>query len=108
MVLIVDDHDDTRQVLRMLLKLDGREVHEARDGVEALAVLRNLLPRRPQVIILDVMMPKMDGVQTLREIVSDPDLRDIPVLMFSADSRSDRINEALSLGAKDYVPKGRE
>ena len=81
-VLIADDDPDLRESLRLLLELHGHDVDEARNGEEALR--RLAAGRRPCVIVLDLMMPVMDGWQFRRAQLQDPALAPIPVLVISA------------------------
>jgi CheY-like chemotaxis protein len=82
-VLIVEDNAETRDVLKMLLEINGYDVALACDGAEALDHLR---ARRPvSLIILDLRMPVMDGWTFLREVQSDPQLAALPVIAFSAN-----------------------
>jgi DNA-binding response OmpR family regulator len=98
-VLVVDDDEDIRVLLRELLKRAGFEVHEESNG---LAALRTFHSRRPDLVILDVAMPEMDGWQTLERI---RELSDVPVLMLTAkDAEADRVR-GLRGGADDYVTK---
>jgi CheY-like chemotaxis protein len=81
-ILIADDDPDLRESLRLLLELNGHSVDEARNGAEA---MRQLDPAHPPcVILLDLMMPVMDGWQFRRELLQNPALADIPVLIISA------------------------
>src|SRR5579884_324068 len=98
-VLVVDDDDDIRQLLRELLQRAGYDVDEASDGRTA---LRRLFESPPALVILDVSMPEMDGYQTLERI---RDLSDVPVLMLTARSQELEKVRGLSAGADDYVAK---
>jgi CheY-like chemotaxis protein len=102
MLLIVDDHADTRSVLIKLLRRDGYEAVGADCGDAALETLKTL---KPQLIILDCHMPDMDGLTVLHMLREDARLRDIPVIMFSA-ADGDEAQQALRLGAKDFIRKG--
>ena len=98
-VLVVDDDRATRELLDRFLRREGFTVHAASDGATGLALARTLKPR---VVLLDVMMPQMDGWSVLSAIKSDPDLAATPVIMVSF------VNEqslASSLGASDYLIK---
>ena len=98
-VLVVDDEDDVRSLVRRLLQNAGYNVAEAPDGR---AGLRSLHSRPPDLVILDVSMPGLDGWATLERI---RDLSDVPVLMLSArDAELDKVR-ALQAGADDYVTK---
>ena len=98
-VLVVDDDPTVLILLAKTLEKEGYRVISARNGVEALALARE---HRPQAITLDVLMPRMDGWGTLKELKADAELRDIPVIMVTM------LNErgmAIPLGAADYMTK---
>jgi DNA-binding response OmpR family regulator len=98
-VLVVDDEPMVREVVANYLEVDGFEVHEAADGDEALAWLRD---HRPELVVLDVMLPGIDGIALLRHIRRDGDT---PVILLTARAEEvDRI-VGLELGADDYVVK---
>jgi DNA-binding NarL/FixJ family response regulator len=99
-LVIVDDAERTRELLRRLAELDGRfeVVGEAADGVEA---LRRVRAEEPDVVLLDVRMPQMDGIDALEEIKQDA--LETRVVMYSADST--RRREALDAGADAWVDK---
>jgi two-component system chemotaxis response regulator CheY len=83
-VLVVDDDRDIRDVLTDALEAEGYRVVTAVDGLDALTWLR-ARTARPCVILLDLMMPRMDGIQFRTEVLNDPDLALIPVVVLSAD-----------------------
>jgi CheY-like chemotaxis protein len=85
-VLIVEDDADLREMMCLLLAHEGFEAEAVGDGAAALDRLRSAAPR-PQLILLDLMMPRMDGWQFCREKASDPSLADIPVIVLSAVRR---------------------
>jgi CheY-like chemotaxis protein len=88
-VLLVEDDEDTREVLRLILESDGIEVAVARDGLDALTrigQLREQDPRSPSVIVLDYMMPRCSGPQFRQRQLADPDIADVPVILVSAVS----------------------
>lgn len=98
-ILVADDEAEIRDVLRLYLEKDGYEVAEAADGAEAMERLRK---EKPDLAILDVMMPGLDGYRVLRNIRED---NNIPVIMLSAkDTDSDKIL-GLDMGADDYITK---
>ena len=101
MILVVDDHADTRLVLIRLLKASGYEATGVCDGVRALHFLQT---HRPELIILDCHMPCLDGFGVLRAVRSDAALADLHVLMFSADPAAEE--HALRLGAQGFILKG--
>ena len=103
-VLVVDDEADIRELVRINLELDGHAVDVAVDGKDA---LRRLREAPPDIVILDVMMPGMDGWQVLTEVKSDPDpaLSGVPVIMLTARSDDvDRIRGGIE-GAVRYITK---
>lgn len=105
LVLVVDDDPDLRTVTALQLGAEGFEVIEAADGEQCLALALN---QRPDVILLDVLMPVMDGRKVLDELRAQPETRTIPVIFFSAlGSIDDRI-EGLERGAIDYIVKPAE
>ncbi len=101
-VLVVDDLAANRTVLATRLLHLGLTVEVASDGRDA---LRKLAAERFDLVFLDVMMPVMNGFETLRCIKVDPGLRDIPVLMISAFGEIASVVRCLELGAEDYLPK---
>ncbi len=99
-ILVVDDDRAVRESLRRSLSFNGYNVLLAEDGVEALDVITN---DRPDAVILDVMMPRLDGLEVCRRLRSAGD--DLPVLVLTArDSVSERV-AGLDAGADDYLPK---
>jgi DNA-binding response OmpR family regulator len=100
--LIVDDEPDLRELVRYNLESGGFEVIEAADGETALALARSA---QPEAIVLDVMLPGLDGLEILRRLRGNPQTRDIPIILLTAKGEeSDRI-VGLELGADDYVVK---
>lgn len=86
-VLLVEDDEDTREVLRLILEADGIEVAVARDGLDALSrigQLREQDPSSPSVIVLDYMMPRCSGPQFRQKQLADPRIADVPVILVSA------------------------
>ncbi|MCC5950450.1 MAG: response regulator [Nitriliruptoraceae bacterium] len=101
-VLIADDDEDIRAYLDITLGLAGYEVIQAGDGVEAVEHARH---RRPDVIILDVMMPRMDGLEALRRLREDARTSNIPVLLLTARVQKSDAITGLDSGADDYITK---
>ena len=99
LVLVVDDDEDIRVLVRTLLERAGATVHEAGDGRSA---LREFHARRPDLVVLDVQMPELDGWQVLERI---RDLSDVPVLMLTARGQELERVRGLQGGADDYVVK---
>jgi len=100
-VLIVDDSEAFRRLNAEILKMDGHQVLMARDGRETLDLVRS---ERPDVILLDIMMPGLDGFDVCRELKGDPATRDTMVVMVTALSESARYR-AIQAGADGYVTK---
>jgi CheY-like chemotaxis protein len=100
--LIADDHVDTRVVLKHYLEAYGFDVCEAADGADALEMMRH---ERPDAVILDIQMPRMDGISVLRAMRADTDHHDMPVLMLSGDTQCADIREATAAGANDCLTK---
>jgi CheY-like chemotaxis protein len=101
-VLVVDDEPDVLLLCRVNLEFEGYEVLEAADGEQAMAQVR---AHRPDVVLLDVMMPKMDGWQVLATIKADESLSDIPVVMLTAKVQDQDQIRGWSQGAADYITK---
>jgi len=101
-VLLVEDNGDMRTYLDKLLRNAGFDVMTSVDGEEALALAAQL---RPDLILSDVMMPKVDGLQLLASLRADAKLRDVPVLLLSARAGEEAKVEGLAAGANDYLTK---
>jgi len=104
-ILVVDDTAFNRQLLGRLLRGIGHEPVEAEDGRQALERLRD--PDQPpiDVILLDIVMPVMDGYETLEALAADPALRHLPVIVISGVDELDSVVRCLEMGAADYLPK---
>ncbi len=101
-ILIVDDSSTIRRILRRDLEEAGYRVSEAPDGEVGLAACRAL---RPDLMLLDVDMPVLDGMATLERMQDDPDLRHLPVLFLTARTSATEAARGLDLGAHDYLKK---
>jgi len=101
-IMVVEDHAETRELLRYNLENAGFEVRSAGDGLEGLAVMGRW---RPDLIVLDVMLPGMDGFEICRRLKQMPGLSGVPVILLTA--RTDEVDRVvgLELGAEDYVVK---
>jgi class 3 adenylate cyclase/CheY-like chemotaxis protein len=102
LVLVVDDNDVNRDIFKTRLTTAGYQVIEAADGEEALVVARD---RLPDLILLDVMMPKMDGFEVSRRLRADPKIAHIPVIMVTAKAAPDDVVAGLGAGANEYLTK---
>ena len=101
-VLIADDEQNIVISLDFLLRREGFEVLVAADGEEALAKIRS---DRPDLVLLDVMMPKMNGFDVCQALRADPELASIRVLMLTAKGRDTEVTKGLGLGADAYMTK---
>jgi diguanylate cyclase (GGDEF)-like protein len=101
-ILVVDDHEDNIELLRARLEARGYEVFGANDGYAALETVERVCP---DLILLDVMMPKMDGIEVVRRLKSNANLPFIPVIMQTALDSTENKVEGLDAGADDYITK---
>lgn len=104
-VLIVDDDVEFSEMVHYSLINDGFQVFQAFNGLEAMEVAKK---KKPTVILLDIMMPVMDGHDVLRELRSDRKTKDLPIFMFSSKSLMEDVEKALAAGADDYILKATE
>ena len=104
-VLLVDDEPDERLLIRRELESAGMDVHECRSGKDALNTLKELIP---SVILLDVNMPGIGGIEVCREIRLNSSLKDIPILMLTGFDGLDYIRRAFDAGATDFITKSRD
>jgi adenylate cyclase len=101
-ILIADDDVVSRKLLRRLLEQDGHEVRAAANGAEAL----QLFAEQPSdVVLLDIVMPGMDGISVLRQLKGTPGAQDVPVIMISAVDETDSVVRCIEIGADDYLSK---
>jgi len=101
-VLVVDDSDVNLRLISILLKNNGFHYELARNGIEAIEKTKESLP---DLILLDVMMPEMDGYETCRRLKADPNTQNIPIVMVTALSDKDSKIEGLKAGANDFITK---
>ncbi len=102
LVLVVDDQASLRSLIRVNLELEGFEVVEAADGLECLERARE---RRPDVITLDVVMPRMDGLAAAAELHADADLHDVPVVIVTTSNHPSDLARARAAGVDAYLTK---
>ena len=101
-VLVVDDEANILLSLEFLMKKAGYDVRSARDGEEALAEMRKA---RPDLVLLDVMMPKRNGFDVCEMIRANPEWKDVRVIMLTAKGRDVEREKGLAVGADDYITK---
>jgi len=101
-ILVVDDHEQNLELLQAYLEDVGCRVRPARDGREAIAAVE---AEQPDLVILDVMMPKMSGFQVCSSLKGDPKTRDIPIVMVTALSDVGDVERAVESGADDFLTK---
>ncbi|HYA11865.1 MAG TPA: response regulator, partial [Thermodesulfovibrionales bacterium] len=101
-ILIVDDAVDTVELLRKRFRSEGYDTAEANDGEEALQKVEQY---HPDLIVLDVMMPKLDGYEVCRRLKADENTKYVPVLMLTAKGEVENKVKGLEIGADDYLPK---
>ena len=102
-LLVVDDNEDNRYTLTRRLKREGyTNLTTANDGREALELLRS---KKFDLMLLDIMMPEMNGYEVLEQLKADAELRHLPVIMISAVGEVESVVRCIELGAEDYLPK---
>jgi two-component system, cell cycle response regulator DivK len=101
-ILIVDDNADVREVLQCQLKMLGYLVISAENGYVA---IEKAIAEQPDLILMDIMMPEMDGWQASRAVRANPDTKDIPILAATAMCRRADLNACLEAGCNGYIVK---
>jgi len=101
-ILLVDDEPALVMLTKARLQANGYEVAEASSGMEC---LEKVVKEKPDLILLDIMMPRMDGFTTLTQLRGYPSSKSIPVIMFSAKAMQTDRERALAAGAQDYLVK---
>jgi len=101
-VLVVEDEPDTAEMFAEMMRLSGYAVRQCHGAQTAILSLRR---QRPDVVILDIMMPDLSGLEVLRFMRRDPNLHDIPVIIISAKSSPIEIKQGLEAGANTYLTK---
>jgi DNA-binding response OmpR family regulator len=101
-ILIAEDEPDIRELVAFTLRFAGHEVTTTANGEEALQQASQLIP---DIIIMDVRMPKMTGYDACRIMKATPDLRDVPVVFLSAKGQESEIQSGLEAGAEEYLLK---
>jgi two-component system, OmpR family, alkaline phosphatase synthesis response regulator PhoP len=101
-ILVVDDEIYIVHILDFSLGMEGYEVVTALDGEQALEKAR---AEKPDLIVLDIMMPKLDGYETCKRLKADPETKDVPVILLSAKGRNVDQKVGFEVGADDYITK---
>jgi len=101
-ILVVEDDPDNRRIVAKVLSVEGYHVIEATDGIEALARAR---AERPDLILMDLALPNVDGWEATRRLKSDPETRSIPVVALTAVAMRGDEEQARAAGCDDYLPK---
>ena len=101
-ILIIDDEEPIASLTQGRLQNHGYQATFALNGIEGFQKAQN---EKPQLILLDIMMPGVDGYAVLKQLKTTPATRHIPVIMFTAKSQIQNVNEAIALGAIDYIVK---
>jgi len=101
-ILLVEDDEFLSELYATKLTLEGFEVIAATDGKKGLKLA---LEKRPDLVLLDIILPKLDGFEVLKAIKADPTGKDIPVILLTNLSQRDEVNRGLELGAVDYLIK---
>jgi CheY-like chemotaxis protein len=102
LVLIADDDADILLLVKAILERSGHEVVEASDGAEALASVR---ARKPDLVVLDIAMPEVDGLEVLRRLRADPTTSELPVVLLSARAQEADVERGFAIGASAYLKK---
>lgn len=101
-IVVADDDLDLCELLEMKLRQSNYDVYTAMDGVQALEVVRRV---RPNLVILDIMMPLMTGMEVLRQLKSESATADIPIILMTAKRQESDVNSGFALGVVDYIVK---
>ena len=101
-VLVVEDHPDSLDILTHLLETSGFTVIGARDGLEG---VEKALKEKPHIILMDILMPGMDGREATRRIRSNPETHDIPILATTVLYREPELKSCIKAGCSDYIVK---
>jgi two-component system, cell cycle response regulator DivK len=101
-ILVVEDQADNRQIIRDMLAPTDYQITEAEDGEQVLAAIAK---QRPDLILMDIQLPIMDGYTAVRRIKADPGLRSIPIIAVTSYALDGEEKKARAAGCDDYVPK---
>ncbi len=101
-ILIVDDDLDTLRLVGLMLQHQGYRINAASSGIQAISIVQT---DKPDLILLDIMMPEMDGYEVARKLRADQNTNTIPIIMFTAKTQVDDKVEGFEAGADDYLTK---
>jgi len=101
-VLVIEDEDHIWKIIQYKLKNENHDPVWASDGLKAMQILEEM---KPDLIISDIMVPYLDGLQILKEIKKNDELKDIPVIMLTSKSQEKDVISGLEMGAQDYITK---
>ncbi len=101
-VLLVDDTETVLMFEKMMLAAQGFDITVAKNGEEALVKVSE---HKPDIILLDIQMPKMDGIEACRHLKANPSTRDIPVVMVTTKGQPDKVEASFMAGCNDYLTK---
>ncbi len=104
-ILVVEDEIHIQRLIKLVLEKHGFTVHAVSSGEEALKYLNESTTAKPGMVLLDILMPGIDGLSVLRTIKQSTALRDIPVVMLTALAQENVVVQGIKLGAKDYIRK---
>ena len=102
LVLIADDDEDILALVRATIERSGHEVMAVADGAAALSAMAE---RRPDLAVLDIAMPELDGLEVLRRLRADDEMRDLPVILLTAQAQAADVERGFATGASAYVRK---
>jgi CheY-like chemotaxis protein len=102
LVLIADDDEDILALVRATIERSGHEVMAVADGAAALSAMAE---RRPDLAVLDIAMPELDGLEVLRRLRADDETRDLPVILLTAQAQAADVERGFATGASAYVRK---
>jgi len=101
-ILIADDHPEVVELVRVTLEGGNYEIVDASNGKEALEKIRKM---KPDLVLLDIIMPKMDGFEVCRKLRKDPQIKEIPIIMLTAKGQAVDQEKGRQIGARDYITK---
>lgn len=101
-ILLVEDDKDLIEMYETKFKMEGFEIHKAVNGAEALELVQSV---KPDIVMLDIVMPEVDGFQVLRSLKADPASKDLPVILLTNLGQEGDIQKGIDLGATDYLIK---